>query len=104
MLKNAKTLRSSNKNSYNELQQSTKTIYFLSEGDDYMNLTNFQQYGMAAIFIAIAIYLYRDMRTDKSATLKDAKDREDRLMQTLEKDNLFDILNILDLWHKKNQN
>ena len=50
-----------------------------------MNLTDFQQYGIAAIFIAIAIYLYRDMRIDKSATLENAKDREDRLMQTLEK-------------------
>lgn len=28
----------------------------------------------------------------------------EELIQTLENDNLFDILNILDRWHKKNQN
>ena len=28
----------------------------------------------------------------------------EELMQTLENDNLFEILNILDTWHKKNQN
>ena len=26
------------------------------------------------------------------------------IMQKLENDNLFDILNVLDIWHKKNQN
>ncbi len=50
-----------------------------------------------------ANFIVRQIRFAHEEMEQEMKFMED-LMQTLENDNLFEILNILDTWHKKNRN
>ena len=47
-------------------------------------------------------FIYQEIRITKVQIQEELKLTEE-LMQTLENDNLFEILNILDTWHKKNR-
>lgn len=50
-----------------------------------MDLTSFQQYGMAAIFIAACYKLYADNKDRERQIREDSIKREDKLMEHLDK-------------------